>query len=370
MEWLRDYENRLYLELYIAYLEARIGGKRSTGDEHRFEVNAAPNLLSLTRSLNEKTYAPSRGVAHVINNPVKREIFAAPFRDRIIHHWIYDKIYDWWDARFIYDSYSCRVGKGTLKGIQRLDQHVREVSQNGAVETWVIQLDLKGYFMSLPRKKLYERAAWGLEKQYKGIGQLKSKEYELLKYALQQTIFDDPTKGVRRRGWPEAWEGLPPEKSMFCQPPGRGMVIGNLTSQLLSNVYLDQLDRHVVYELGYRHYGRYVDDFYIVVTAEKLPQALKDVREISSFVQRLGLSINEKKTKVKNVKQGIEFLGGVVYPGRIYPGTRLKRNFYDACVEFSNGRRGIETIESYEGHMRHFEHDKIMLKIMRKTGVI
>ena len=269
-EFTRDYKSQLLLELYIAYLEARLGGKRSTVDVNRFEVNDMKNLMILTGELLDKRYRPSPGIAHIIHNPVMREIFAAPFRDRVIHHWIYDKIYDWFDKHFIYDSYSCRVGKGTLLGIKRLDHHIRVVSRNYSVETYVIQMDIQGYFMSLPRKRVLKKVMVGVDQLYDG--KKDTKEYELLKYALTQVVLDDPTRRVVRRNWPAAWKDLPPEKSMFEQPPGQGLVIGNLTSQLLSNVYLDALDRYITFDLGYKHYGRYVDDFYIVVSEEELPR--------------------------------------------------------------------------------------------------
>ena len=363
-EFLRDYKNQLLLELYIAYLEARLGGKRSTVDVNRFEVNEMENLMILTDDLLNKRYKPSPGIAHVIRRPVIREIFAAPFRDRVIHHWIYDKIYDWFDRHFIYDSYSCRINKGTLMGVKRLDHHIRKASKNYAIETWVIQMDIQGYFMSLPRKKVLEKVMIGVDQIY--AGRQDTKEYELLKYALTQVIMDDPTQGVSRRNWPMAWEDLPPEKSMFAQPPGYGLVIGNLTSQLLSNVYLDSLDRYITLDLGYKHYGRYVDDFYIVVTKEQLPQALNDISAIRSFLQREGLALHPKKTKVQKIQHGVAFLGAVIYPGAIMPGKRLKNNYYETFKEYQMGKKGIESLMAYKGQFCHFKNFKIISEIMQE----
>ncbi len=361
-EFLRDYRNQLLLELYIAYQEARLGGKRATVDVNRFEVNDMENLMILTDDLLNKRYKPSPGVAHIIHNPVIREIFAAPFRDRVIHHWIYDKIYDWFDRHFIYDSYSCRLEKGTLLGIKRLDHHIRTVSHNYAVETWVIQMDIQGYFMSLPRKRVLEKVMVGVDQIY--ADKRNSKEYELLKYALAQVVLDDPTQGVVRRGWPDAWRDLPPEKSMFAQPPGHGLVIGNLTSQLLSNVYLDALDRYITFDLGYKHYGRYVDDFYIVITKDQLAQALKDIAAIRSFLQREGLNLHPRKTKVQKIQHGVAFLGAVVYPGAILPGKRLKHNYYKAYDEYKMNKKGMETLMAYKGQFCHFKSPKILSEIL------
>lgn len=282
-EWLLN-------ELFVAYLAAR-QHKRSTKDEHIFELNAMQNLVMLRDDIMARRYKPSRGVAFIISKPVIREIFAAPFRDRVVHHFLYNQVAEWWDKRFIYDSYSCRVGKGTLFGIQRLQKHMRQVTQMGTREAYVIKLDLQGYFMSLPRQGIYDRVCWGLERQY-------DKEHKWLKWLVQylwhEVIFDDPIKGVRIRGSVHDWDVLPDNKSLFCQPPGKGIVIGNLSSQLISNIYLDQLDRYVKYELGYKHYGRYVDDFYMIVLKEDLAQAMRDVVKINDFLHGLELTLHPK----------------------------------------------------------------------------
>lgn len=366
-EWLRDYKNRLLFELYVAYLEARRGGKRGTFDEHKFEVNEFENLIDLRNSLLNKTYVPLRGTAHIIHNPVIREIFAASFRDRIVHHWMYDVVYDWWDRRFIEDSYSCREGKGTDYGIKRLRHHMQAASDNYRIKIWVIKLDIQGYFMSLPRKDLYERAIWGLNRQFNG--NYESKKYELMRYLWKQTIFDDPCREVKRKGWPEAWAPLPNSKSLFKQPPNTGIVIGNLTSQLLSNIYLDQLDRYIVYELGWKHYGRYVDDFYMIVTEDELPRALDDLKLIERFLKRLGLTLHPHKKYIQPADYGVTFLGGLVYPGRTHPGERIKKNARKAFIEAQAGVRDVETIVSYMGHMKYMSSRKVLDSLFEGIGL-
>ncbi len=365
-EWLRKFPDQLYFFLYISYLEARKGGKRKTFDEHKFEVNDFENLLILRDCLLELKYKPSRGTAHIIFNPVMREIFAAAFRDRVVHHLVYILIYDWWDRRFIYDSYSCREGKGTLFGIKRLQHHIRSVSYNGTKEVYVITLDVRGYFMSLDRKMLYKRAMWGLDRQYKGH---KGVMYMILKFCLHEIIMDNPVKGVKRKGWPKDWRYLPPTKSLFYQPPGIGIVIGNLTSQLLSNIYLDQLDRYVKFDLGYKHYGRYVDDFYLVVPREKLTEAMQDVKAIERFLKRIGLTLHPLKRHIQPASSGVAFLGAVVYPYAIHPGKRLIRNTRRAFYEHAAGRHNEITLISYVGHMKHMKHYKVLCKICKDVGL-
>jgi hypothetical protein len=189
-----SYERRLMEKLYKAYREAR-KGKRRTVDEQRFEANLDLNIMTLCNQIMERIYHPSPGTAHIIHRPVIREIFAAPFQDRVVHHLIYDEVYPYLDARFIYDSYSCREGKGTLFGIYRLAHHIRSVSRNGARKAYIVKMDIKGYFMSLPREELLERALWWLKRQY-GC-RFKTPEYRMLKYLWTEVIMDDPEAAGR-----------------------------------------------------------------------------------------------------------------------------------------------------------------------------
>ena len=365
-EWLRKFENRLLFALYVAYLEARKGGKRSTRDEHQFELNADENLVKLRDDILAKTYRPSRSTAHIIHNPVIREIFAATFRDRVVHHLIFDTVYDWWDNRFIYDSYSCRVGKGTLLGVQRLDYHIRAASENYKKEVYVLKMDIQGYFMSLPRRDLYERAIWGLDRQFEG--RQDTKEYELMKFLWYQTIMDDPIHGVKKRGSLDGWKELPDSKSLFKQEPGKGIVIGNLTSQLLSNVYLDMLDRFIVYDLGYKHYGRYVDDFYIVVDEAGVAQLKKDIKAIEMFLATKKLTLHPRKRSLRKSSQGVPFLGAVVYNNHIVMGERLKRNIRIACREVMMGIRDERTVISYMGHTKYMDSAVMLEKLFAEVG--
>ena len=361
----RDFENYLQLKLWIAFKEAR-RGKRRTMDEQAFEINVDENLQALRKDILARTYNPSRSTAHIIHEPVIREIFAAPFRDRVVHHLIYDVVYDFWDRRFIYDSYSCREGKGTLFGIKRLDHHIRSVSLNYAREVYIMKLDIQGYFMSLPRRELYLRALWGLKEQYKD--DLDSREYKMLKYLWRQIIFNEPVDGVKRKGRLSDWGLLPANKSLFGQPQGIGIVIGNLTSQLLSNVYLDMLDRFVTFDLGYKHYGRYVDDFYIVVAENELPQLKKDVLAIKEFLAGKKLTLHPKKQMLYKSSQGVPFLGAIVHTGYILSGERLKRNLRQACYDVEMGKKDIETIISYLGHTKHFNKIKFLADAFERVA--
>ena len=187
-----DFKEWLLNELIIAYHEARRNGKRKTKNEHEFEMNEIENLVVLRDAIMMRKYKPNKGIAFIIHDPVSREIFAAPFIDRIVHHFLYKHAISWWEPRLWRGAYSCRKGKGTLAGILDLQKNMRIVSRDGSVATIVVKRDFKGYFMSLDHDKLYARICWGLKRQYPNGGEL----YRTLKYLWKEIIFDVPVKGV------------------------------------------------------------------------------------------------------------------------------------------------------------------------------
>jgi hypothetical protein len=347
---------------FKAYLEAR-KNKRGTQDEQRFEKDVPVNIALLVRDIINRTYKPSRGIAFIIEDPVKREIFAAPFRDRVVHHILHNLNSPWWEKRFIYDNYSCRVGKGTLFGIKRLQHHIMSVSENGQKEAYCLKLDLQGYFMSLSRARLYERVLWGLERQF----ELNSKEFALCNFLWKQIIFDDPTQGVNRKDKISLWKDLPKNKSLFHSPPGHGIVIGNLTSQLLSNIYLDLLDRFATFDLGFKNYGRYVDDFYIVHKNREV--LANSIDKFAKFLDDLELVLHPKKRYLQEVSNGVDFLGAVVYPFRLQVGKRLKKKL-PRVIPYANDAQLI----SYKGHTKHFKDKKLWAVLekqrYKKLGVV
>ena len=363
-EWLTSNpKNLLLAELFIAELAARKGGKRKTYDTHAFEVNLFENLSRLRDALWNYDYHPNRGTAHVIFDPVQREIFAAPYVDRVAHHFVVNAMVDYVDKRLCYESCSCRVGKGTSFGIERLHHHVQAVSDNYKRPCYIIKMDISGYFMHIKRDILYHLMIQWLDKIFAGN---QKKRYSILKHAIHEIVFDDPVKGVKIQGSYEDWRGLPEDKSLFAQPPDQGLVIGNLTSQFSSNIYLDPLDRFVMFDLGYKHYGRYVDDFYIVVTEEQLAKAKKDIKVIGMFLQEYGLSLNPKKTRVIPYMQGVPFLGMVVRGPMVIPGKRLTRNFNLAVTDFVTGVKDIDSIISYFGMLQNYDSKMVVKKILHR----
>lgn len=361
-----DFENFLLSELYEAYYKARINGKRKTQDEHRFEANEQENLVRLRDSIIARTYKPSRGVAFIIKDPVTREVFAAPFPDRIVHHFAFKHTDSWWGHRLLPCAYSCREDKGTREGIYDLQHKIRRVSQNGTKKTVVVKCDFRGYFMSIPHQKAYQRIVWGLNQQSPDGDEL----CRTLKFLWHQIIFDDPAAGVTIRGRKSDWHDLPADKSLFTQPKDRGQVIGNLTSQQLSNIYLDQLDRFVVITLGLKNYGRYVDDFFFVLPTDQLDHFLAEILpQIEQFTHSLDLTLHPKKLKIIPIEEGVDFLGAKVYHDHIVPGQRISQNYADTIYKLATTGEGkLDSITSYDGHLAHFSSHKLSQKLWNGVG--
>lgn len=143
-------------DLHRVYLDAR-RHKRKTRSQVLFELNLEDNLSALYKELKTGTFKVGRYMCFIIDDPVKREVFAASFRDRVVHHLLYNYIQPVLDRKFICDSYSCRVGKGVQYGISRLDHHIRSCSNNYSKTVWVLKMDIQGYFMSINRELLYQR---------------------------------------------------------------------------------------------------------------------------------------------------------------------------------------------------------------------
>lgn len=346
LNWLRRDLNRAY--------EAASRGKSKKPQVVQFADNLELNIEALVYEIYSKSYRPRPSTAFIVNKPVKREIFAADFRDRVVHHFLFNQVNSWWDARFINDNYSCRKGKGTLYGIRRLDHHIRSVSNNYSKKAYILKLDLQGYFMSLDRKLLYKRAMWGLNRQFPEGGYV----YQICRFLWKTIIFNDPLENVQLGCPRAAWKGLPPSKSLFRQPKGKGIAIGNLTSQLLSNIYLDQLDRRVTLGMGFKHYGRYVDDFYIV--SNNRSELVVAMKSIEGYLKReLSLNLHPHKRHLQECSKGVAFLGAVIYPYRIHPGKRLKRNLLAALARPDCS---LATAASYAGLVKHYKHYRLLVQ--------
>lgn len=360
-------EEPLLLDVFRAYYDAR-KHKRNTRSQLEFEFNLEENLVKLYEELRDRTYKVGRSVCFITGNSVKREVFAAHFRDRVVHHLLYNYTAPIFERTFIADSYSCRKGMGTLYGVQRFEHHLRACSDNWKRSCYVLKLDIRGYFMHIVRQKLYDQVMgtlWRYAGRKNSMGRYwaDALDYSLLEYLMREIIFNDPTFDCEMRGTSKDWEGLPYDKSLFHVPEGRGLPIGNLTSQLFSNVYLNVLDQFVKRTLGERYYGRYVDDFFIVGTDRKRLSQL--IPQLRGFLEKeLELTLHPDKVFLQQVYKGSAFLGIFVKPHRRYLLRKIKSRISERMAKMNRhlSDRKVDrnrllyiscVANSYMGYMRH-----------------
>lgn len=320
-------EYSLIEDIFQAYYDAR-KNKRNSNSALEFEIEYEKNLVKLFREINDRSYKPKPYSAFIIEKPVKREVFASEFRDRVVHHLIFNYINPIFDPLFINDSYSCRLDKGTSYGIKRADYFIKSCSQNYKKDAYIMKLDIEGYFMSIDKTTLFKIIKTQIiKRQDKLICEL-----DLILFLLEKVIFCDPTKDCIIKSGREAWLGLPKSKSLFFSGKNKGLPIGNLTSQLFANIYLNEIDQFIKRELRFKYYGRYVDDM-IFVDSDKgrLIWAIQKIKEY--LVNNLSLKLHPKKIYLQHTNKGVNFLGVFIRPYRILAGKRVKRNFYRRVYE-------------------------------------
>lgn len=330
-------------EMITAYLSCR-KHKRGTPEAISFEINWEENLLQLYHDILDRSYDISPSSAFIVHVPVQREVFAATFRDRIVHHWLISKLTPFFEEYFIPDAYSCRPGRGTLFGVNRIRQFIRECSNNYTQDCWVLKCDLRTFFMSIERNKLAGKLYLFIEEYYT------DEDKDLVLWLTRKIVLHDPVYKCRLCCKPYEWRGLPKDKSLFAingflmpcerkiwnKPPAEeepvslfamGMPIGNLTSQWFANFYLTPLDKFVMHDLGIKYYGRYVDDFVLV---HKDKEYLKQtVPLMEKFLkEELGLSLHPNKRLLQHYSKGLKFLGTVTHFNARLAGKRVKTGMY------------------------------------------
>jgi hypothetical protein len=364
-------KEQILTDLFSAYYHAR-KNKRNTINQLKFEVNYEQNLLQLFDEIINYKYKPARSICFIVNNPVKREIFAADFRDRVIHHLIYNYISPIFEKSFINESYSCRIAKGTHYGIKRIDHFIRSCSQNYTKSCYILKLDIKGYFMAMNKTILYNKIEQTLHKFKHKI----NFDLPWVLYLIEQTIFNDSTLNCIVKGKKSDWAGLPKSKSLFHSKCGCGLPIGNLTSQLFGNIYLNEFDHWVKKSLGIKYYGRYVDDFILIhENKEYLKSLIEPIRKY--LKDELHLTLHPNKIYLQHYSKGVKYLGAVIKPHRIYVANRTKGNFYktiekqNKLIEYQvptkNERKDFESsMNSYLGIMHHYKTFNLLHKFVFK----
>jgi RNA-directed DNA polymerase len=300
-------------DLVNAWLDCR-RNKRQSASAQAFEANAERNLCALRAALLDGSYTPGRSTCFVVTRPKVREVWAAAFGDRIVHHLLYNHIAPRFYARFVANSCACIPGRGTLYAAQRLERAVRSITHNWSRPAYYLKMDLANFFVAINKHTLRTQIATQVTEPW----------WMQLAHTI---LMHDPRTNVQLRGRADLLASVPAHKSLFNAPPDTGLPIGNLSSQFFANVHLDALDQFCKHQLKARHYVRYVDDFIIL---HESAQVLNDhLQRIDTWLpQRLGAHLNPRKTILQPIDRGVDFVGHVIKPWR----RTTRKRTVDAAV--------------------------------------
>jgi len=286
-------------------------GKRNKNDVQEFSLRLMDNIIMLHQDLNNHTYRHGGYQAFNLSDPKPRNIHKASVRDRLLHHAIYRILYPFFDKTFISDSFSCRLKKGTHKALNRFRSFGYKVSQNNTKTCWILKCDIRKFFASIDHKILLD-----ILNSYIPDKQI----IWLLKEIIES----------------------------FSSKTGIGLPLGNLTSQLFVNVYMNEFDQFVKHKLKIRYYIRYADDFVILHNDKKYLKNL--IILISKFLfEELKLQLHPNKVSIKTLNSGVDFLGWVNFPHHRILQTVTKRRIIRRIAESPTP----ETLNSYLGLLRH-----------------
>jgi len=321
------FERIISVENLFAAWEAFHSDKQNKPDVLAFEINLEPNLFQLHRDLRSKNYRHGPYTSFYIHDPKQRHIHKATVRDRILHHAMYSILNSIFEPTYINHSFSCRIGKGTHKGVEAVETMIRGVTHNGTKPGFVLKCDVQKFFfridhgilLTILKKKLQdENAVWLLQEV---IGSLSSSD----------------TGAV-----------------------GKGLPIGNLTSQLFANVYMNEFDQFMKHTLKIKKYARYTDDFLIVGETRVFLENL--LPQIQTFLrEHLALELHPKKTTIHKTRQGVDFFGYVIFPHHTLVRTKtkqrmfrkLKRKVGEYQLGEIDGIKLEQSLQSYRGVLSH-----------------
>ncbi len=317
------FEKIISLEnLFLAWREF-CRGKRKKVDVQEFEINLENNIFKLHNELKNFTYQHSQYTTFSVRDPKLRQINKAIVRDRVLHHAIFRVLCPIFDKNFIFDSYSCRTGKGVHLAVKRLGSFLRKSSENNHKNIFVLKCDIRKFFDSINQEILLE------------IIKKKVEDKKTL-WLLEKII------------------------NSFEKEKNTGLPLGNVTSQLFANIYMNELDQFMKHALKARFYLRYSDDF--IVISERQEYLKNLIVFIEEFLRAvLKLKLHEDKIIIRKYRQGIDFLGYVIFPGHLVLRTKTKRRimrkisqgFLNLEEDLISAEYFDQSLQAYLGMLKH-----------------
>jgi retron-type reverse transcriptase len=324
----KTYSDIASLENLFAAWEDFVCGKRGKKDVQDFSITLSDNLIALHEDLQNLAFIHGGYDAFKISDPKPRDIHKAKVRDRVLHHAIYRQLYPFFNNTFIANSFSCQLNKGVHKAINKFKTFGLKVSRNNTKTTWVLKCDIKKFFASI--------------------------DHEILLKMLANYI---PDKNIM---W--LLEGV--IKSFNSGESGKGLPLGNLTSQLFCNIYMNEFDQYVKHKLKSKYYTRYADDFVFFSTNKE--ELFNLIPEISLFLkQRLRLHLHPDKVFIKTFASGVDFLGWTHFPYHRVLRNATKRRMFKGVKK----RPKNPTLQSYLGLMQHGNTFELKQEVLNWYGL-
>lgn len=298
--------------------EEFIKGKRGKRDVQEFALNLMDNIILLHRDLASFEYRHGGYRAFKIFDPKPRDIHKASVRDRLLHHAVYRVLYPFFDRTFVADSYSCRNTKGTHKAIEKFREYFYKVSFNNTRTCYCLKMDIRKFFANI--------------------------DHKILVSILQKYIADKEC----------LWLLKSIIVSFRSKEPAVGLPLGNLTSQLLVNVYMNEFDQFVKHRLKEKYYIRYADDF--VILSRDCKHLIEIILSMKDYLRKqLKLDIHQDKILIKTTSSGLDFLGFVNFTDHLVLRTRTKKRIFK--------RINPDNRPSYFGLLKHCNSYKIIKEL-------
>ena len=341
--------NDFILSVWEAYDDCMHGKMRSEGAIEYMQI-ADHDIPCLAHELWTDTYRPGTSTCFLVKYPKWREVFAANFRDRIVHHWVCLRLNPLFEERFISQgnvSYNCRKGYGTDKAVERAAELMESISDHYRKPAWVFRGDLVGFFMAIDKDLLWhllykfmlrwqkrqKRESWKRIYNLGIVGTMPDMYWNILIRTTKVIVLHHPECDCVLNTKPHLWENMAPTKSLFTSDTGEP--IGNLTTQLFANFLMSYFVAYVQFLFRQKRYGviQFVDDFIII--CDDLVFLVASIPQIESFLQtRLHQTLHKDKRYLQPVSHGVLFVGTFIKPSRLYLSNRTLARFKEKCAGF------------------------------------